>query len=691
MARRGALLASLLAVSACHPVPPGRVAVTSLEVDGNEALGEEELEKKIVTRESPKFLGLFRGVVFDQEVFDSSLLQQDIERLERHYRARGFYSARVRAVRVFDAGEDKARVALVVDEGPPVLIRSIELRGLEGLPKREQEELRKALSEQVTVGGRFEEADYLAGERKLRRWLNDRGFAWATAQRSAFVDMSRNAASVIYEVEVGPPAVFGKVELSGLGDLPRSTVLRVLDIESGEKYSQEQLDEARQALLDLGVFSAVEIEPRLEGADRSRPVDLLVRLERGPMHSGHLGGGFELTQLETNVHLTTAWNGQNFLGGLRTLSAEFEPGLVLYPTRVPSFDKPTHFLPKATLRLRLRQPAFLEARTYGHLRVQASAYPVLLVPDVSEGDPVLGYFELRESAGVERRFWKVTLAPSLNVQQNVPFAYVGEIDPTLQMLRLSYLEVATSLDLRDDINMPHAGAYSELRLQATAGRLGPDDIAGHVSDFKALTELRGYVPLGRRTTLGLRGTIGALWPENWGDTLDDEVPSNDDIQISYFRSFFSGGPNSNRGWPLRGIGKQGIAPFLSPGLTQAQLATQCTDADPDDVQCRTPFGGLTLWEASLELRRLFGKLEGVVFCDASDVNQEELTYAFDPHLSCGSGVRYVTPIGPLRFDVAYRIPGLNPTEAEIQAGEDGDPGEIFGLPIGLVLGLGEAF
>ncbi|HVJ20075.1 MAG TPA: BamA/TamA family outer membrane protein, partial [Polyangiaceae bacterium] len=249
----------------------------------------------------------------------------------------------------------------------------------------------------------------------------------------------------------------------------------------------------------------------------------------------------------------------------------------------------------------------------------------------------------------------------------------------------------TNLDLRDNVDLPHAGAYSELRLQATTGRLGPDDVAGRVSDFKVAGEQRGYLPLARRTTLALRGTIGALWPENWGETLNDPVPSNEDIQISYFRSFFSGGPNSNRGWPLRAIGKQGIAPFLSPGLTEAQLTAQCTGADTDDLRCRTPFGGLTLWEVSVELRQRFDHLEGVFFCDASDTNQKELTYAWEPHLSCGSGLRYITPIGPLRFDVAYRIPGLNPTEAEIEAGEDGDPGEIFGLPIGLVLGLGEAF
>ena len=678
-------------MSACHPVPTGRKAVTSVEVAGNRALGDEELEKKLATRASPKFLGLWRGVVFDQEVFDSSLLQQDIERLERYYRARGFYSAKVRAARVFDSGSQKVRVTLVVDEGKPVLIAAIALEGTESLPTDELRELRDALAEHMATGRRFEEGEYQKGQETLQRWLKDRGFAWATVERSAFVDVSRNTAKVVYRADIGPPTVFGKVVLEGIGDLPREALLRQIDVESGEKFSLRRLDRARDTLLDLGVFSSVEIEPVLSGSDKHRPVDIRVKVERGSKHSGHLGGGFEVTQLESNVHLTTAWQSNNFLGGLRTLGAEFEPGLVLYPTRIGDFDKPTHLLPMATLRLRLRQPSFLERHTYGHLRLVASAYPVLLVPDVEPDDPVLGYFELRESAGLERKFWKVTLAPSLNVQQNLPFSYVGEIDPSLQTLRLSYVELFTNLDLRDNVDLPHAGAYSELRLQATTGRLGPDDVAGRVSDFKVAGEQRGYLPLARRTTLALRGTIGALWPENWGETLNDPVPSNEDIQISYFRSFFSGGPNSNRGWPLRAIGKQGIAPFLSPGLTEAQLTAQCTGADTDDLRCRTPFGGLTLWEVSVELRQRFDHLEGVFFCDASDTNQKELTYAWEPHLSCGSGLRYITPIGPLRFDVAYRIPGLNPTEAEIEAGEDGDPGEIFGLPIGLVLGLGEAF
>ncbi len=688
----GALLASFLAVcAACHPVPQGRVAVTSVEVEGNQALGDDELEKELATRKSARFLGLWRGVMFDQEVYDPSLLQKDVTKLERYYRSRGFYSARVRAARVFDEGDDRVRVSLVVDEGAPVIISRVALAGVGGLSAADVRDLRDALGERLAPGKRFEEREYQKGQRRIQDWLNDRSFAWAKVERSAFVDVSRNTAKITYSADVGPKAVFGKIRVEGLGDLPRDVVMRVIDIEPGEPYSRARLEKARQALLDLGALSSVEMQPDLSG-DRSRPVNLMVRVERTKTHGGQVGGGFEFTQLESNVHLLLAWGSNNFLGGARTLSLELEPGLVLYPTRVPTFEKPTHLFPEVTVRARFRQPAFIESRTSGLARLQFSVYPVLLVPEVNPEDPVLGYAEVRESIGVERKFWKLSVVPSLNVQQNEPFAYAGEIDPSLTMLRLSYLELASTLDLRDNVDMPHAGGFADLRMQATAGRLGADAVTGSISDYKVRTELRGYLPVASRTTLGLRGTLGALWPDNWGETLDDPVPSNDDVQISYFRSFFSGGPNSNRGWPYRGIGKHGIAPFLSPGVTEAQLTNECLGAESEDVRCRSPFGGLSLWEASIELRQRVGQLEGVAFCDASDVSSSELTFDLDePHLSCGPGLRYVTPIGPLRFDVAYRIPGLNPTEEQIQAGEDGDPGEVFGAPIGLVLGLGEAF
>jgi len=78
-----------------------------------------------------------------------------------------------------------------------------------------------------------------------------------------------------------------------------------------------------------------------------------------------------------------------------------------------------------------------------------------------------------------------------------------------------------------------------------------------------------------------------------------------------------------------------------------------------------------------------------VFCDAGDVSPFQTSIRLDrPHLSCGAGARYDTPVGPIRLDVGYRIPGLQyPKNASFEQA----PQDILGVPIAIAFGIGEAF
>jgi outer membrane protein insertion porin family/translocation and assembly module TamA len=103
-----------------------------------------------------------------------------------------------------------------------------------------------------------------------------------------------------------------------------------------------------------------------------------------------------------------------------------------------------------------------------------------------------------------------------------------------------------------------------------------------------------------------------------------------------------------------------------------------------------PLGGFTLWEAGVELRfPLAGALTGAVFSDASDVSARRLSFRWDrPHLSVGFGLRYDTPVGPVRFDLGLRVPGM---QAPADAADEGVPGTIFGAPLAASFGIGESY
>jgi outer membrane protein assembly factor BamA len=708
------LLGSVLFGSACATIPNHRFATESISVTGSSAVDEADILEHIATRPTPKFFGLVEGLMFDYEVFDRYVLERDLQRIERYYRSRGFYRCHVRAGRVFNSGPRKVSIEIVVEEGPPTLVGRVDVRGMEGLSAEMSEDSMSEVTGALDIGDRFEEEAFDTAAKDLQRLFADNGHAYVKVKRAADVDITRDLVSVGFWVEPGPVVHLGQIDIQGLGSIPEDQIRRTLRLEPGDVYSLSELESAERALLDLGVFSAVSVKPDLaqrtsvhaRDVERAKSesgdagdgtggvidtVPIHVEVQRSRFRSVHLGGGLQVDSQRTDLHLVAGWEDRNFFGGLRNFLVEFVPGGVFYPTRLPDLEAPERLLPQARLRLEFRQPNFIEAITAGVIRAQASLAPVLLSSDPDPDDPILGYRDLRASAGLERSiYWKLFGSLTHNVQVNDPFTYVGELDAYLDTAIVSYPELFLRLDARDDRMEPKKGIYASTTFQVAG-------VGGDARDIKFQPEGRVYVPLGGRYNFAARGSIGLLFAGNYGDTIYDNAVSNvadstadvvRDIQLMFLRGFFAGGPGSNRGYALREIGPHGIVPFYNPGQTGEEIADDC-EQNPGSSNCDLPLGGFTLWEASAEFRfPLLGDLRGALFADAADVSPSRLDFRFDhPHLSGGLGFRYATPIGPVRLDIGYRIPGLQAPNT----GDEYDPGEIFGLPIAVSFGIGEPF
>jgi outer membrane protein assembly factor BamA len=396
-----------------------------------------------------------------------------------------------------------------------------------------------------------------------------------------------------------------------------------------------------------------------------------------------LGVGVELDSIRTDLHLNAGWTDRNFLGGLRRLSFDLKPGVVFWPTRLPTFDKPTDFLPENKARVELRQPGLFEARTAGVVRGEFNIYPVLF-KELAAFDQIQGYRDLKAGAGVDRTFGSLYASLFYNYQISFPFLYVGD-DKGAKKVVLSYVDLTTTLDFRDDVIRPHKGIFIGNNVQF-AGIGGGVSGSLFAKDVKVQPEIRGYIPISRTVTFAVRSTVGFLFPRNYrqAPTLDQTATQrDDDTQIVYFRGFFSGGPNSNRGYPYRGIGPRGPVDFFLPASYPSQVAADCQN-NSDLPQCQFPLGGLTLWEASAEVRfPIIGQLGGVTFCDTSDVSEDRTVRLNYPHLSCGGGLHYGTPVGPLRFDFGWQIPG-----AQGPPGYQAVPGDPR---YAISIGIGEAF
>ena len=718
----------------CASVAPGQEAIDAVSVRGTNAIAESDVEDKLATEESARFLGFFSGVIYDYEIFNAATLQRDLARVERYYRSRGYYAAHARAGRVIPGMDRHVRVQIVVEEGPPTVNSDLVIEGIDTFAPGVRATVRLAARGALPKGAPFEEEKGDKCQSDARKALTDLGYAYATVKRDTYVDIVHHVANTTLSITPGETATFGPITIQGLDpdgagprpqEIPEAPVRRAIDMLPGEPFSTARIDAATTALLDLEVFAAVTVVPDLSHPE-TRVVPLAVRVEPSKLRQVRLGVGVEFDEIKTELHLIAGWENHNFLGGLRDFSVNFQPGVVFYPTRINNIVTPTQLFPEEKLRLELKQPGFIEAHTEGFIRPEFNVFPLLVETSPAPSDPVVGYRELKGAIGVNRTlFKKLYVNLSYDAQVEDPFSYKDPLNTDLSTLVILYPELIVHLDFRDDRDHPHSGIYLANDLQIAGGIFG-----GGPADVRVQPEVRTYVPMGPKVTLASRASVGFLMASNYGNVVQEHLndavtPLNEqsrvsDIQTVFFRGFFSGGPTSNRGFPLRGVAPHGIVPFLNPATASQQAATSCDPADlptkngvpvyPDPAACSIPIGGFTLWEFSNEVRfQVKGPISGATFCDMGDVSPRQLgepqAIRLDHlHLSCGVGGRYDTPVGPLRVDIGYRIQPLQvlgyPNEYAaynadhsngLQPTFFGSSPGLGGIPVAIAIGIGEAY
>jgi outer membrane protein assembly factor BamA len=695
---RAARVALGVAAAGCFPKPDvtvGGPIVTAVDVVGGDSIDPDRLKEGLATQETQTFL-FMRGLVSDYEVLDEALLERDLERVERFLQARGYYEAKVTGARVIWTDRDMVRVEIVVNEGLPVRIGNaglgalaVQLDGLETVS--DASTIAAIIAASPEPGDVLDEENYEQAKHEIAQILADNGYAFARVSGRSDIDLARHEARLRFEIDAGPAAVLGPVQITGLTSIPEEKVRQSLLIARGDPYSASAIEDARRALVNLGVFAAVNVNVDTSHPNtRQVPVEFAVQ-ETAP-RTVRIGGGARLDVLQLSSSLSASWEHRNFLGGLRQLSIEARPGVVLFPTRMsdfPNLQTPDRVMLQGSLEGRFTQPSFIEGRTKGLLSASLEVRP-LLYTDTQPDETLIGFLEIATRAGLERPFFshRLFLTPALNWQAALPLDYrelsVGNRSPvagTLQVenLFIVYPELVARFDRRDDPLDPKRGYLLSSSLQVALPVLG-----GSVSDLRIRPETRVYVTK-HSLTLAIRATTGLLFPRNYltGDAASS-ISANDQ-QTLLFRGFFSGGPFSNRGYAFRGVGRHGLLEFSDAGGVRCSAANT-----PLDPRCQRPLGGLTLWEASVELRfplRFLSPLGAVVFLDSSDLRSGRADYGIDtPHLAPGVGLRYPTPVGPVRLDLGFRV-----LEALGSEEPEGSPPEIFGAPITLHLAVGQAF
>ncbi len=650
------LLMTLLSAScAIAPPTPDSKRVDDLQIEGTKALRAGAIKDKIVTTEStplPDFvlsLGWFGRIGW----YDPTSWQADLRRITRFYEANGYYQARIIEDVVAPSNGDHVKLLVKLTEGQPTYITKLTLNGLpEGFAK-----LTDSLP--TREGAVFLEEKWAETKALLGSRLRELGYAETETSGEALVDPDASKAELTIDVATGPRYRFGDIFVATDpgSKVPAKFISQQVrdDLPKGEFYSDSALNQAQASIFALGVFSGAKVNrgaPERELAE----IPIVIDVREAPFRSVRMGGGISGDLIRQEARLIFEYADRNvgfakFISKgalLDKLSVKTKFGWAFLPTVLSVIQRTPDSKngPIGRVLTEYEVPRFFGFRNLSF----RSALDLSRVLDTA-----FDYFGAELKLGA---IWRprsdFSIFPSINldlyflrapVELNTAAATAAVGCPTVPAACvITFLDVIFEFDRRDNRLEPTQGLYAALDVQGGLFQ------ANQLTPFmKFVPEIRGYYSPDRHHKVTFSGKLRA-------GTL---IAASEETPI--VARFFSGGSM------MRGFNQRRLSPLAAvPTVTTSSrpcVLNNTTTCQGYNNGVTLPVGGKGLIEFSLEARwNFYGDVIVALFTDWGLVTTAPLgpqtNFATDLFGSVGFGFRYKLPIGPVRLDLAFRLPGI---------------------------------
>lgn len=612
----GALSGAAVPAAAQDSTAPaeGRVVfLNRIVIVGNENVKTDVLRARMRTKE-PSFFSILR-----KPKLDLDLLARDTAQLEAYYHAIGYPDATVRVDDIEYLENNRfADVTIRVVEGEPIRVGSV---GFAGAMVVDEAELRKGLL--LKPGAPYNASLLRTDVFRIRSEHFNLGYLGVVIADSTHTVNRR--VDIVFHIDPGVPLNVGAIVIEGNRLVRLGVIEAEIELEAGDVCRFEKVVKTQRNLFETGLFNVVDVLP--ENVDPvARTVDIRVRVRerKGSWIETGFGVGNVL-----GSRIFAEWGTRNLFGTGRTLRFKAQYAYALFEgddIDFGNFDiQNTYYRYDAVyqqrrlfgIKLNSGINAYIEDdRTVPDLEIETRGTAFGVAHNFGKPRPDFGYdTELVASFSIENITRRQLNLPEEKSRSNI-------------------LGLSLSRDTRDFVLNPNRGEYRLVSGNVAGGILGGEN------DFYTITGTEQKYHQRYNSVLAWRARVG--YGAGYGRS--DEVPVED--------RYYLGGGNSVRGYDEASLGPR-------------------TDEGGESVVD----GGEFMMLANIELRYplpYFGRWNfggtffidgGNVWARASDVTSSDFRLTSDVsetefddfRYGIGLGLRYNTPIGPIRVDYGYPL------------------------------------
>ena len=667
--------APVVAAQARNPAKESSPEVRDLVLHGVKHVDQHDLEKSIATQASkcrslliePFCLFSKSPIFVEKHYLDRDELRRDVLRIRVYYWKRGFREATVDSS-ITPNGKG-VTVTFDVHEGEPTIVTAMRVEYDTTLISAHRRDKLTLLKVGKPLNLLTLDSMRLAFQAEM--W--DRGYADAIVDTAVSVNDSTRRAAVAMRVFPNWPTTVGDIVVTGNERVATQTILNMLLLRPGEPFIRKNVLESQRTLYTSSLFRLATILPPT--GDSVKRIE--IQVVEAPLHDARVGGGADNINF---ARLEASYTAHNLLGGARRLDITSSVSNLFasslnnhFPfsnvTRSIVGDSSIFLQPSWAASVDFRQPAFLR-RPENQLGFSVFAHrrsePAIFI-DRGYGATATFTRQITERAPASLTYqYEVTRVDAGDVYFCVNY---GVCDTTtVKTLRghenMSPVVFSSFIDRSDDPFTPTRGYVARVDLEH-ASRYTFSNYRYNRASFDGAAywhpSLRHEVVAGH-LKLGL---VRAFASAN-GDTV-----------LHPRKRFYAGGAMSVRGYGENQLGPRvlTISDSVLRGLGTADTvcapSIPITACDPNVAALKNgafiprPTGGTSLVEASIEVRfPLMRHLDGAVFVDGAIVGNsllqgfEDLKALTDiahgtSAITPGAGIRYNSPVGPIRIDLGY--------------------------------------